>query len=233
MNTATEWDLLVDESPHESRPDYEGELLSMLPSLADSPTLSILDVDCVSGERLGSLRELGHEVKLVECLEEIAFCKQFDVVYSYASFHWFTQQDALLLAVYRALKRGGTLLCELGTKGNLLSIREVFAQVLRGHGRHYDCPLYLPTQREYEQLLKQLGFHVVNISSLSRHATLPDGKGGMRKLLRLLFARELAAFDSNSQQSILADTEHLLKDKLFDGKDWHADYQRLRVIANK
>ncbi len=207
-----------------------GDLLSKLPDKAGA---HVLDIDCIDSGSSSRLADLGHDVTMITKPEDLQFCKEFDVVFSYASFHWFPQQDALLLGIYRALKRGGTLIAELGAQGNLIMLREAFDKVLRAHAKLYLCPLVLPTQGDYLNQLTRLGFQSVHLECFSRRSILPHGEQGLRHLMGLLFAQDLAAFDTPTQELIMRDTEHILKEKHFDGENWFADYQRLRVLAHK
>ncbi len=222
MNVSTSWD--------GQEPDYMGDLLAKLP---DKEGAHVLDIDCIDSGSSARLTDLGHDVTSITKPEDLQFCKQFDAVFSYASFHWFTKQDMLLLGIYRALKRGGALIAELGAQGNLMLLRDAFDKVLRAHAKPYRCPLFLPTQGEYLHQLTRLGFQAVHLECFSRRAILPHGKQGLRHLMDLLFSSELEAFDAPTQEIIRRDTEHILKDKLFDGQNWCADYQRLRVFALK
>jgi len=51
--------------------------------------------------------------------------------------------------------------------------------------------------------------------------------------LKQFFANDLLNFTTDQQENIFEAVEDALRSDLWDGKQWIADYRRIRVIASK
>ncbi len=62
--------------------------------------------------------------------KELNFNEQFDRVFSNAVLHWIIDQQSVLLGVYKSLKTSGTLLFQMGGKGNAQDILNILNELL-------------------------------------------------------------------------------------------------------
>lgn len=164
---------------------------------------------------------------------ELPFTDTFDVIFSNAVFHWIPNQKALHQAIYNALKVDGLLICEFGGARNIQKLSDAFAKALTSLGDTYNTPFYFPTTESHIQVLEDAGFTIDTIYDYDRPTELPNGILGLRQWVCQFFSSDLCKYDATTQETILSSMESTLKDTLFDGQNWVADYRRLRVIAHK
>jgi len=245
------WNTELYQDKHGYVAEYGKELLEYV---ADDKTQTILDLGCGTGELTNELAQKASIVigidgsesmirKAGETYPEIEFhvmdaCSlkwqdYFDVVFSNAVFHWIQDQPSLLKSIYNALKPNGKLICEFGADGNIAKIQKSFHDVTKKYGYDYTNPFYFPTTPEYKQLLEQAEFNIELIVDYDRPTVLKDGEFGLRNWLKQFFARDLSSFATNRQVDIFETIEKSLYSDLWNGKQWIADYQRIRVIASK
>jgi len=245
------WNAELYQGKHGYVAEYGKELLEYV---ADDKTQVILDLGCGTGELTNELAQKASVVigidgsesmirKAGEMYPEIEFhvmdaCSlkwqdYFDVVFSNAVFHWIQNQPSLLKGIYHALKPDGKLICEFGANGNIAKIQKSFHDVTKKYGYDYANPFYFPTTHEYKQLLEQVGFNIELIVDYDRPTVLKDGEFGLRNWLKQFFARDLSNFTTNRQVDIFETIEKSLYSDLWNGKQWIADYRRIRVIASK
>jgi trans-aconitate methyltransferase len=78
----------------------------------------------------------GSRVEFARCdLLELPFEREFDLIFSTASFHWVLDHDRLFRNLYRALRPGGSLIAQCGGANNL-------ARFLTRVARLIDSPPY-------------------------------------------------------------------------------------------
>lgn len=164
---------------------------------------------------------------------EAVFENEFDTVFSNAVFHWISDQEKLLNAIYRALKSGGKLIVEMGANGNIAQIEQAFSQSMNLHGRAYQSGFFFPSVEEYTQLLQIAGFHIDFIQDFDRPTPFSDGQNGMKNWMIQFFADDLAPLLEEERAAILDETEKSLFPILWKSKEWIGDYRRLRFSATK
>ncbi|WP_300802399.1 methyltransferase domain-containing protein, partial [uncultured Akkermansia sp.] len=156
---------------------------------------------------------------------------RFDIVFSNAVFHWIPDQETLLNAVYRVLKPQGKLVCEFGARFNILRIREAFRTALERRGLPYTTRFYFPSAEEYGSVLEQAGFRLETMKEFDRPTPLKDGPDGLRNWANQFFREDLKNLHEEQRIQIFKEMENSLKDELWDGSQWVADYRRIRVTA--
>ena len=93
----------------------------------------------------------------------LTFDKEFDIIFSNAVLHWVFEHKLVLEGLYRALKANGKILLQFGGYGNAKTILEVMNRFVE-EGRYkryfteFKLPYNFPHPREYEELLKEVGF---------------------------------------------------------------------------
>lgn len=246
-----EWNADFYENKHGFVAEYGKELLSHVPN---NPEQDILDLGCGTGTLTHELLAKSTHVvgadaspdmvrKARQLYPEIDFrvmdaCRmpwsgRFDVVFSNAVFHWIPDQKALLENVFRVLKPQGRLVCEFGAVRNIHRIQQAFQSILSRQQRHDESPFYFPTVEEYRKRLEQAGLCAELVMDYDRPTPLKDGENGLRNWVAQFFASDLAPLPEGSRIRIFEEMESALRNELWDGAQWMADYRRIRVIAVK
>lgn len=161
----------------------------------------------------------------------IPFENEFDVVFSNAVFHWIPDQQALHKSINKALKKDGLLICEFGGYKNIENISNSFKNAINQYGDIYKSPFYFPKKENHINILVDNGFTIKEIFDYDRPTQLPNGDKGLRQWVCQFFSTDLNKYESNKQEEILSFMENELRSMMFDGKNWVADYRRLRLIA--
>lgn len=187
-----------------------------------------------SSDMLEKAKSLYSEIEFykIDALD-IAFEDSFDIVFSNAVFHWIKNQKVLLTKIYTSLRSNGKLICEFGASGNIETIENSFAKITRKYGYTYQSNMYFPTKDEYKSLLESIGFNVQEITVYERPTPLDNEIYGLRNWIKQFLQRDLSKFPDNIQEKIIQDVEVDIKDKLWNGTNWVADYVRIQVIASK
>lgn len=246
-----DWNAELYENKHDFVAEYGKDLLSNVP---ENPGLSILDLGCGTGTLTHALLEKSPFVTGMDASPEmIAKARQlypgmdfrvmdacrmpwngwFDIVFSNAAFHWIPDQGALLKAVFRVLKPQGRLICEFGAHRNILRIREAFQASLLERELPVKTRFYFPTVEEYRCLLEQAGLHPETVMDFDRPTLLKDGPDGLRNWARQFFQADLKNLHEKRRIRIFEEMEAALRNELWDGAQWVADYRRIRVTAVK
>lgn len=246
-----DWNADLYENKHDFIAEYGRDLLSHVP---ENPSQSILDLGCGTGmlthalleksssvvgldaspEMIGKARQLypGMDFRVLDACR-MPWNNWFDLVFSNAAFHWIPDQEKLLKAVFRILKPQGKLICEFGAHHNILRIRETFQASLERIGLTPNTRFYFPTAEEYRSLLEQTGLHPELILDFDRPTPLKEGPDGLRNWVRQFFCADLKNLTEKKRIRIFKEMEEALRDDLWDGSQWVADYRRIRVIAVK
>lgn len=186
------------------------------PSMIDAAKERFVDLDL----RVGDARDLPWEDEL-------------DVVFSNAALHWVPEAERVAASFARALKPGGRLLLEMGGSGNVATIRDALTRVLseRGHAANAArMPWYFPTIGQYAAHLERAGFEVTRAALFPRPTTL-EGEDGMANWLRMFARAFFEGIDAAEVEAITWATADRVRQTLYEGGRWRADYVRLRVYA--
>ncbi len=245
------WNAQLYDDRHTFVAQYGKDLLA---HLSHSSIISVLDLGCGTGTLSGEIATMGKRVvgidsspemidqarALYPSLEfmvmnacELPWTGEFDAVFSNAVFHWITEQDSLLAAIYSALKAKGWLVCEFGGRGNIESIEKAFSAAMQRRGGNYHSPFFFPTPGEYGARLGAAGFNVVNIASFARPTPLAGAESGLKNWITQFFAAHLRSLPAKAAADLLEEIADELRPQLWDGRQWVADYIRLRVLASK
>ncbi len=245
------WDSELYDKKHDFVSEYGKGLMEYMP---EQKVSKILDLGCGTGDLTWQLTAFAGDVVGVDSSEsmiEQAKCKygnidfsvanalalpfenEFDIVFSNAVFHWIKDHEKLLQNIRRALKTPGRLICEFGGHGNIAVIENTFAQACSSVGLNYQPKFNFPETDAFANLLERNGFCVEKIFAFDRPTPLKDGESGLRNWMMQFFASELSTFTPEQQSAVLDDTERRCRDALWNGKEWVADYRRLRAVACK
>ena len=153
--------------------------------------------------------------------------------FSNAVFHWINAHELLLQKIYKALKPNGKLICEFGAYGNISVIENGFKHALQKTGITYTSKFNFPIVSDFESLLTKTGFKTEQIYSYDRPTPLKDGERGLFNWAIQFFQSELVQMSAEQRDRVLTAMSNEIKNELWNGTCWIADYKRLRVIATK
>lgn len=247
------WDSKLYNEQHRFVSDYGADVLQWLDAKAGE---NILDVGCGTGDLAAKIQETGAVVSGVDASADmVALAKQnyptisfeqkdasqldynreFDAVFSNATFHWIENQKGLLRGIYKSLKHGGRLVAEFGGKGNIKSIIdaiEAAAKQLHLEHRIISNFWFFPSIGHYATLLESTGFETEQIWLFDRPTKLV-GKDGMLKWINQFAQHAFVNLNEEETKMVTDLAIELLKPTNFKNGEWTADYRRLRVKAIK
>lgn len=228
---------------------------SSLLDLIEGENLSVLDLGCGNGALTKELAGRGYDAEGADAFAELLqiaraqypelrftqadavnlrMNRQYDVVFSNAVFHWIDRekQADMIAGVFDTLKPGGQFIFEFGGYGNNALIHSALAREFEKRGLAYQMPFYFPTVGEYASLLERGGFLVRTALLLDRPTKL-KGDDGLRDWIQMFVKTPFEAISPDLAGDIVRSAVSGLKDTLYRGGNWYADYVRLRCKAVK
>lgn len=118
-----------------------------------------------------------------------------------------------------------------GASLNILRIREAFRTAMERRDLPYTTRFYFPNAEEYGCMLEQAGLPPETMQELDRPTPLKDGPDCLRNWAVQFFREDLKNLHEEQRIQIFKEMEDSLKDELWDGSQWVADYRRIRVTA--
>jgi trans-aconitate methyltransferase len=205
----------------------DGALTETLASLG----CEVVGVDA-SEMQIAAARERGLDARVIAG-EALPFRDEFDAVFSNAALHWMLRPDEVIAGVWRALRRGGRFVGEMGGAGNVQAIKAALDDALerRGLDAQSLTPWFFPTVEDYSARLRKAGFVISYISLFARPTPLP---GDMTAWLETFAENFLRALPLEERPAFIEEVCEALRPKLCDANgNWTADYVRLRFAAQK
>lgn len=222
--------------------------------LAPQPGEHILDLGCGTGDLAHQIASLGAHCRGIDFSQDMVdqarikypelpfdaadahtfrLAEKFDAVFSNAALHWMKQPEQVIVSVRQALRKGGRFVAEFGGSGNVGHIYRAIAEVLKPYGIDAEerNPWYFPTISEYSGLLEQHGFEVRYMELFDRPTELVDGEQGMMHWLHTFGGMFFVGMTEEEKSEAYAQCCSLLREELFNGSYWTADYRRLRFAA--
>lgn len=246
-----EWNSSLYDKKHDFVAEYGKGLLDFIPKNDEQ---TILDLGCGTGTLTAQLADLCSKVVGVDSSKNmidkaqkqfgniefmvcdalaLPFDDKFDVVFSNAVFHWISDHNALLTNIHKALKPQGLLVCEFGANGNIATIENAFIKSYQRLGYSYKPKFNFPTVEIFGEMLEKNGFVIDKIYDYDRPTVLKDNEQGLANWLKQFFASELTVMSEHLQPFVFEEVAELTREILWNGKEWVADYRRLRAIAHK
>ena len=187
-----------------------------------------------SAEMIAAARQRGVDARVMDATK-LTFNQEFDAVFSNAVLHWIKDDpDAAIASAFRALRRPGRFVGEMGGHGCVAAVNLALIIGLEKRGIKNAvgiCPWYFPTVDDYTERLERAGFEVESVQLIPRPTPLPTG---MRGWLETFANPYCAALPEDQRESYLDEATDMLRPVLCDKKGrWTADYMRLRFIALK
>jgi len=150
------------------------------------PRGSVLGIDASAGmidaapkRAAGNLRFERKDINVLDYVDE------FDVVFSNATLHWVKDHKSLLQRVYVALREDGIIRFNFAAAGNCSRFFRVVRQAMslpdyRSCFAHFDWPWFMPTLKEYEEVLHQSEFRDVRVWLENADRFFPDADALIR-----------------------------------------------------
>jgi SAM-dependent methyltransferase len=226
----------------------------VLDLLQPKPGERILDLGCGDGVLTQKVAEMGVEVVGVDSSPEmvaaarkrgldaramdataLTFEEEFDAVFSNAVLHWVKDDpDAAIASAYRALRRPGRFVGELGGHGCVAAVNLALMVGLEKRGIKNSAtvsPWYFPTVDDYTGRLERAGFVAESVQLIPRPTPLPTGMRGWLETFANPFC---AVLPEDERGNFLDEVTKMLRPVLCDEQGrWTADYMRLRFLARK
>lgn len=187
-----------------------------------------------SADMVAAARQLGIDARVVDATE-LSFDQEFDAVFSNAVLHWIKHNpDAAIASAYRALRRPGRFVGEMGGHGCVAAVNLALIVGLEKRGMKNAasvCPWYFPTVDDYTARLERAGFAAESVQLIPRPTPLA---AGMRGWLETFANPFCAILPEDQRGDFLDEATERLRPVLCDEKGrWTADYMRLRFMARK
>src|SRR6516164_4883793 len=187
-----------------------------------------------SAEMVAAARKGGLDARVMDATR-LAFDEEFDAVFSNAVLHWIKHDpDAAIASAYRALRRPGRFVGEMGGHGCVAAVTVALIVGLEKRGIKNAasiCPWYFPTVDDYTARLERAGFIAESVQLIPRPTPLPTGMFAWLETFANPFC---AVLPEDQSGNYLDEVTEMLKPVLCDEQGrWTADYMRLRFIARK
>jgi len=185
-------------------------------------------------EMVAAARQRGLDARVMDATN-LTFDQEFDAVFSNAALHWIKDDpDAAIASAYRALRRPGRFVGEMGGHGCVAAIHLALIVGLEKRGIKNAAglsPWYFPSVDDYTGRLERAGFVAESVQLIPRPTPLPTG---MRAWLETFANPFCGALGKQQKGDYLDEVTEMLRSVLCDEKDrWTADYVRLRFLARK
>jgi trans-aconitate methyltransferase len=187
-----------------------------------------------SSDMVAATRQRGIDARVMDATK-LSFDQEFDAVFSNAVLHWIKHDpDAAIASAYRALRRPGRFVGEMGGHGCVAAINLALIVALEKRGikdAASTCPWYFPTVDDYTARLEQAGFVAESVQLIPRPTPLPTGMRGWFETFANPFC---AVLPEDQRGDFLDEATEMLRPVLCDERGrWTADYMRLRFVARK
>jgi len=250
------WDSSLYQEKHSYVWKYGEELLSLLnPQKGES----ILDVGCGTGEltakiweKTGNATGIDSSQHMIEKAKEtfppkdfpglnfevqsttsLNFDKHFDKVFSNAALHWVTDAENAVKSIRQSINSGGLFVLEMGGHGNVQTILEALRWCLAKYKVDYKGSknFFFPNISQYSTMLENNAFEVKEARLFDRMTALDDGANGLRNWIQQFAADDLTKLSNEQIEEVLTAIEDRCRKRLYFDDCWHADYRRLRIVA--
>jgi trans-aconitate 2-methyltransferase len=158
------------------------------------------------------------------------------VVFSTATFHWVLDHPRLFRKLARALQPGGTLLAQMGGKGNLDRLltraeRIIAEPAYRPYFESWKRPWHFADERATAQRLAEAGFRDVTVSLFPEPTTFADRETFRRFVVTVNFRSHLQQIPDPMLRDDFID--RMVEAAAVDVPPYTLDYQRLNLRATR
>ena len=171
-----------------------------------------------SANMVAAARQRGLDARVMDATK-LSFEEEFDAVFSNAVLHWIKHDpDAAIASAYRALRRPGRFVGEMGGHGCVAAVTVALTVGLQKRGIKNAasiCPWYFPTVDDYTARLERAGFVAESVQLIPRPTSLPTG---MRAWLETFANPFCATLPKDQRTDYLEEATAMLKAVLCDEK---------------
>lgn len=158
------------------------------------------------------------------------------VVFSTATFHWVPDHPRLFRNLARALEPGGTLLAQMGGKGNLHRLLSRAERVMaeptyRPYFNGWNRPWHFADEQATAQRLAEAEFRHVTVSLFPEPTTFTDRETFRRFVVTVNFRSHLQQLPDPTLRDDFID--RMVEAAAADKPPYTLDYQRLNLRATK
>ncbi len=181
--------------------------------------------------------DFGSRVEFACCdLLDLAFEREFDLIFSTASFHWVRDHDRLFRNLYRALRPGGWLIAQCGGGRNLAHLLSRVARLMESspyakYFAGYPFPWEFSDAETAANRLRQAGFEQVETSLEEAPTQLPSASEYEQFVESVILRSHLLQLpDAALRQQFLAE---LTQQAAADDPPFLLDYWRLNLQGHR
>lgn len=146
----------------------DGTLTEQLSLLV--PNGYVLGIDASAGMIKTAKQNVHDNLRFEEMdINKMNFENEFNIVFSNAALHWIKDHKHLLENTYTALKSGGVTVWNFAADGNCKTFYTVMREKIKSDSyktyfTDFEWPWFMPSQAEYENLVKDIGFSQFTIT---------------------------------------------------------------------
>ncbi len=181
--------------------------------------------------------DFGNRVEFACCdLLDLGFEREFDLIFSTASFHWVRDHDRLFRNLYRALRPGGRLIAQCGGGRNLARTLSRVARLMESspyakYFAGYPFPWEFSDAETAAKRLRQAGFEQVETSLEEAPTQLPSAPEYQQFVESVILRNHLLQIpDAALRQQFLAE---LTQQAAVDDPPFLLDYWRLNLQGHR
>jgi trans-aconitate 2-methyltransferase len=198
-----------------------------------------LDVsqNMLDGARAYLEPDFGTRVQFVRCdLLDLPFDREFDGIFSTASFHWVLDQDQLFRNLYRALRPGGWLIAQCGGGPNLAKLLTrvqalVDSPAYAKYFADYAIPWEFSDAKTASERLRCAGFEEIETSLEEAPTSFPSAPEYQQFVESVILRNHLLRIpDPVTREQFLAE---LTRQAAADNPPFELDYWRLNLQGRR
>lgn len=176
-------------------------------------------------------------VEFVRCdLLDLPFDREFDVIFSTASFHWVLDHDRLFRNLHRALMPGGWLIAQCGGGKNIARLlaraeRLMKSPAYASYFVEHESPWEYSDAKTAAQRLKNAGFEQIETSLEEAPTQFPSAPEFQQFVENVILRHHLQRIpDANVREKFMAE---LTRDFADEDPRFLIDYVRLNLKARR
>jgi trans-aconitate 2-methyltransferase len=181
--------------------------------------------------------DYGNRVEFACCdLLDLAFEREFDLIFSTASFHWVLDHDRLFCNLFRALRPGGWLIAQCGGGRNLARLLSRVVRLMESppYAKYFACypfPWEFSAAQTAADRLRKAGFELVETALEEAPTQLPSAPEFQQFVESVILRNHLLRIpDAALGQQFLAE---LTEQSAGDDPPFLLDYWRLNLQGRR
>jgi trans-aconitate methyltransferase len=180
--------------------------------------------------------QFGTRVRFVQAdLQHLTFDREFDGIFSTASFHWVKDHDALFAGLLRALRPRGWLCAQCGGAGNLERFLSRVDALLadepyRAHFEGLPSPWEFADAATTADRLQRAGFAEIETSTEAAPTSFASGAEYQEFIESVVLRKHLDRLPAAMRESPLRELTRLAAE---DAPPFHLDYWRLNLQGRR